>query len=74
MAGGCADCFPGAKELQLQISTIQNEAKQYAIANKKLVVIYQKDDGNLAFMDADQAKASGIVPRQLVSHLQPVAT
>jgi hypothetical protein len=64
---GCPGCLLSEREQQEQINRITSEAKQYAIDNKKLVVIFFEDDRNVGYMDAEVARQIGIQPVKYLS-------
>jgi hypothetical protein len=66
---GCPGCLLSAKEKEEQIDKVSKEAKKYADDNKKLAVLYYLSDTQVAFMDADRARANGISPIKFVSWL-----
>lgn len=65
----CIGCMPGAKELQEQIENVSAKAKEHAVKDKKLFVIYHLSDSEVSFMDADAARANGITPIKYISWL-----
>lgn len=55
------------KERQRQIESVAAKAKEYAVKNKTLAVLYWKSDREVDFMDAAGARAVGITPIKFVS-------
>lgn len=56
-------------EKQEQIENVSKEAKKYADENKKLAILYNLSDTQVAYMDADKARSLGIQPIKFVSWL-----
>lgn len=67
---GCAECNMSEKEKQQNIKSVSKEAKEYAIRNQTFVVLYFLADGKAAFMEAEAARSSGVIPVKFVSYLQ----
>jgi hypothetical protein len=65
----CVGCLPDARELQEQIENVSAKAKEHAIKDKKLFVIYRLSDSKVSFMDADTARENGITPIKYISWL-----
>lgn len=65
----CTGCLLSAKEMQAMIETVSAKAKEHAIKDKKLFVIYHLSDSEVSFMDADAARASGVTPIKYISWL-----
>lgn len=68
---GCPGCLLSEKEKQEQIELVSKQAKDHAVNCKKLMVVYFKDDGQPAYMEAEEAKAAGVMPVKFVSFLRP---
>lgn len=66
----CGNCLPTQRELQELIEKVSIEAKQYAVDNQKMVMVYRMDDGTVAFMEAEAGRSLGIVAVKYLSQLQ----
>lgn len=66
---GCPGCLPGEREKQEQLLQREAEAKAYANAHQKLMVIYSMEDGSIGYMEAEAAKLAGIQPIKFVPYL-----
>lgn len=69
----CAECFLTEKEKQESLESVSEKAKDYAVRNKTFVVVYFMADGKAAYMEAEAARASGVIPVKFVSYLQQAA-
>jgi hypothetical protein len=65
----CAGCLLSEREREEQISIMSAKAKEHADKDKKLFVLYYLSDKQVAFMDADAARASGVTPIKYISWL-----
>lgn len=69
----CETCFSGPKAQQEALTSIQTQAKGYAIANETNVFIYRNEDG-WAYMAEAKARELNIQPTGgVVSPLQPLS-
>jgi hypothetical protein len=64
---GCPGCLPTARERQDLLIQKENEAKQHAVADQKIYILYNLPDGQVSYMSADAARASGITPIKYIS-------
>lgn len=60
------------KEKQAQLEKLLTEAKQHAVSEQKIYIIYVLPDGGYAYMAGDEASRAGIQPVRFVSHLVPI--
>jgi hypothetical protein len=67
---GCPGCLLSEIELQAALQKTEKEAKQHAINDQKLYILYLLSDGRPAYMEAEAARSAGIQPIKYVSHLQ----
>lgn len=65
----CLGCLISERERQELITQKEIEAKQHAIADQKIYVLYDFPDRRVAFMSADAARAAGITPIKYISFL-----
>lgn len=66
---GCSGCLLSAREQQEQIENVSAKAKEHAVKDKKLFVIYNLSDSQVSFMDAETARKNGITPIKYISWL-----
>ena len=66
----CIGCLPNEREREELISKKEKEAKQHAVADQKIYVLYNLPEGGISYMSADAARAAGITPVKYISHLQ----
>lgn len=67
---GCAGCLLSEIELQVALQKTEKEAKQHAVNDQKLFILYLLSDGRPAYMEAESARGAGLRPVKFVSHLQ----
>lgn len=67
---GCTGCLISERERQELIVKKEKEAKQHAVADQKIYVLYNLPDGGASYMSADAARAAGITPIKYISYLQ----
>lgn len=67
---GCPGCLLSEIELQAALQKVEKEAKQHAINNQKLFILYFLSDGSPSYMEAEAARAIGLQPVKYISHLQ----
>jgi hypothetical protein len=65
----CIGCLTSEKERQEHITQKEKEAKEHAVADQKLYILYNLPDGKVSYMSADSARATGITPIKYISHL-----
>lgn len=65
----CSKCLIERKELQDEIERVSKQAKDYAVKQKKLVIVYL-DKGRAGFVEADDPKAHSIAPIKYLSYYQ----
>jgi hypothetical protein len=66
----CIGCLPNEREREELISKKEKEAKQHAVADQKIYVLYNLPEGGVSYMSADAARAAGITAFKHISHLQ----
>jgi hypothetical protein len=66
----CLGCLPDEREHQELIDKKSNEAKEHAIKDQKIFVLYNTPDGGVSYMSADTARAAGITPIKYISFVQ----
>lgn len=57
---GCPGCNISAKEKQEKYKTEYSKAVEYAKQIKKLVVMWESDEGIPGYMEAEAAKLAGV--------------
>jgi hypothetical protein len=67
---GCPGCLLDAKEQSQRWDQTLRKAKEYAIENNVMVVVYKDETGESHFIEADKARSIGI-NGQFVSPLRP---
>ncbi len=67
---GCPGCLITERERQELIVQKEKEAKQHAVADQKIFVLYNTPDGGISYISADGARAAGITPIKYISYLQ----
>lgn len=67
---GCAGCLITEREQQELIIQKEKEAKQHAVADQKIYILYNLPDGQINYMSADAARAAGITPIKYISFVQ----
>lgn len=67
---GCAGCLITEREQQELIIQKEKEAKQHAVADQKIYILYSLPDGGISYMSADAARAAGITPIKYISFVQ----
>jgi len=67
---GCPGCLISERERQELIDQKENEAKQHAIADQKIYILYNLPDGKVSYMSADAARTAGITPIKYISFVQ----
>lgn len=65
----CLGCEPDARDRDAQIKKVYKEAKQYAVANKKLVFLYEPTPGKILFMEKEAYGADKERPIKWVTHV-----
>lgn len=66
----CIGCLPNEKERQDLLIQKEKEAKEHAVADKKIYILYNTPEGSVSYMSADAARAAGITPIKYISYLQ----
>ena len=66
---GCPGCLISQRERQELIIQKEKEAKEHAVKDKKIFVLYDLPDGKVSYMPADTARAAGITPIKYISFL-----
>jgi hypothetical protein len=66
---GCPGCLITERERQELIVQKEKEAKQHAVADQKIYILYDLPDGGVAYISADDARAAGITPIKYISYL-----
>jgi hypothetical protein len=66
---GCPGCLISERERQELIIQKEKEAKQHAIADQKIYVLYDLPDRSIGYISADAASTAGITPIKYISHL-----
>jgi len=66
---GCNGCLLSDREREEQITQQSGKAKEHAVKDKKLFVLYYLSDREVSFMDADAARKNGITPIKYISWL-----
>lgn len=59
--------MPTERERQDLLIKKENEAKQHAVADQKIYVLYNLPDGQVSYMSADAASAAGITAIKYIS-------
>jgi hypothetical protein len=67
--GGCMGCLISERERQELIIQKEKEAKQHAVSDQKIYVLYELPDRRISYMPADTARAAGITPIKYISYL-----
>lgn len=57
---GCPGCNMSAKEKQEKYRTEYTKALEYAKQIKKLVIMYESDEGVPGYMEAEAARLAGV--------------
>lgn len=65
----CIGCLPNEKERQELIDRKSKEAKEHAVKDQKIYIIYSQPDGSVSYMSADAARAAGIAAIKYISFL-----
>lgn len=66
---GCPGCLITERERQDLLIQKETEAKQHAVADQKIYILYNLPDGQVSYMSADAARAAGITPIKYISYL-----
>lgn len=66
----CTGCLISERERQDLLIQKENEAKQDAIKEQKIYILYNLPDGKVGHMQADVARTAGITPIKYISYLQ----
>jgi hypothetical protein len=66
---GCQGCLITERERQELIIQKEKEAKQHAVADQKIYILYDLPDRRIAYISADAARAAGITPIKYISFL-----
>lgn len=66
----CTDCLITEKERQDLLIQKEKEAKENAVADKKIYILYNLPDGSIGYMSADAARTAGITPIKYISYMQ----
>jgi hypothetical protein len=66
----CTGCLISERERQDLLIQKENEAKQDAIKEQKIYILYDLPDGKVSYMSADAARSAGITPIKYISFLQ----
>lgn len=66
----CIGCLPNERKRQELIDKKEKEAKQHAVADQKIYILYNLPDGGVSYISADAARAAGIAPIKYISYLQ----
>ena len=66
----CIGCLPDEKERQALIDSKSIEAKEHAVKDQKIYIIYAQPDGGVGYISADAAGAAGITPIKYISFVQ----
>lgn len=67
---GCPDCLISERERQDLLIQKEKEAKQNAVKDQKIYILYDLPDRRIAYMSADAARAAGITPIKYISFVQ----
>lgn len=67
---GCPDCLISERERQDLLTQKEKEAKQNAVKDQKIYILYDLPDRRIAYMSADAARAAGITPIKYISFVQ----
>lgn len=65
----CTGCLISERERQELLTQKEKEAKEHAVKDQKIFVLYNLPDGKVNYMSADAARASGITPIKYISFL-----
>ena len=65
----CIGCLPTEKERQELITQKEKEAKEHAVADQKIYILYNLPDGKVSYISADAAHAAGITAIKYISFL-----
>lgn len=68
----CVGCFLDEKEKAIKLESKLKEAKEYAVKNQVMVIVYNDEVGQPQFIHADKAAELNI-KGQYVSPLRPYA-
>lgn len=60
MSDGCPGCNTSEKQKQQNYKTEYDKAVEYAKQIKKLVIMYESDEGLPKYMEAEAAKLAGV--------------
>lgn len=63
----CIGCLPNEKERQELIDNKSKEAKEHAVKDQKIYILYSLPDGQISYMPADAASAAGITAIKYIS-------
>lgn len=63
----CIGCLPNERERQELIDQKDKEAKEHAIKDQKIFVLYNTPEGGVSYMSADAASAAGITAIKYIS-------
>jgi hypothetical protein len=66
----CIGCLISEKERQELITQKEIEAKQHAVADQKIYILYDLPDRRIDYMSADAALAAGITAIKYISFVQ----
>lgn len=67
---GCPGCLISQRERQELIVQKEKEAKQHAVADQKIYILYNLPDGGVNYISADAARAAGITAIKYISFVQ----
>lgn len=67
---GCPGCLISERERQDLLTQKEKEAKQNAVKDQKIYILYDLPDRRIAYMSADAARAAGITPIKYISFVQ----
>jgi hypothetical protein len=65
----CIGCLPNERERQSLIDTKSTEAKEHAVKDQKIFVLYNTPEGGISFMSADAARAAGVTAIKYISFM-----
>lgn len=67
---GCPGCLISERERQELLIQKEKEAKQHAVADQTIYILYNLPEGGISYMSADAARAAGITPIKYISFVQ----
>jgi hypothetical protein len=67
---GCPGCLITERERQELLIKMEKEAKEHAVKDQKIYILYSQPDGGISYMSADAARAAGVAAIKYISFVQ----